>query len=61
MVAVNARKSRVKTISDLIAKAKANPGSVSFGSSRRRTPRIAQEAIQIITVINLVSTGLGPA
>jgi len=33
MVAVNARESRVKTISDLIAKAKANPGSVTFGSS----------------------------
>ena len=33
MVAVNAYESPAKTIADVIGKAKANPGSVSFGSS----------------------------
>ena len=33
MVAVNAYESPAKTVADVVAKAKANPGSVSFGSS----------------------------
>ena len=57
--------SGIKTLTDLIAKAKAEPGTISFGSPGiGSTPHLAVEILQLVAGIKLVHVpygGAGPA